>query len=61
MIMIWIRSWEAVSLISIFQSQVLVAGQGLNDDVWHTLRFSRRSNSLKFHIDDETAERGTCM
>lgn len=45
-------------LIDTFQFQLLVAGQGLNDDMWHTLRFSRRSNSLKFQVDDETPIRG---
>lgn len=41
--------------------QTLVAGQGLNDDMWHTLRFSRRAASLKFQIDDEPAVRGKSM
>lgn len=48
----------AINLIDTFQFQLLVAGQGLNDDMWHTLRFSRRSNSLKFQVDDEAAIRG---
>ncbi|OAD57169.1 Neurexin-1a-alpha [Eufriesea mexicana] len=30
----------------------LIAGQGLNDDMWHTLMFSRRAGSLKFQIDE---------
>lgn len=39
-------------------SQVVVAGQGLNDDMWHTLRFSRRSNAVKFQVDDEAPVQG---
>lgn len=50
---------NATRLIDIFRFQILTAGQGLNDDMWHTLRFSRRSNSIKFQIDDEAAVRGT--
>ena len=38
--------------------QVIVAGQGLNDDMWHTLRFTRRANSIKFQVDDEVAIKG---
>lgn len=37
---------------------MLVAGQGLNDDMWHTLRFTRRANSIKFQVDDETPLEG---
>lgn len=44
---------------SFFFFQILTAGQGLNDDLWHTLRFSRRFNSLKFQIDSDAAIRGT--
>ncbi|XP_029177098.1 neurexin-1-like isoform X2 [Nylanderia fulva] len=39
------------------REKLMIAGQGLNDDMWHTLRFSRRSNSLKFQVDDEAAIR----
>lgn len=49
---------EDCDLISIILFQLLTAGQGLNDDLWHTLRFSRRFNSLKFQIDNEGAIRG---
>ncbi|XP_031785413.1 neurexin-1 isoform X3 [Nasonia vitripennis] len=35
------------------QEKVILTGQGLNDDMWHTLRFSRRANSIKFQVDDE--------
>ncbi|XP_025992853.2 neurexin-1 isoform X2 [Solenopsis invicta] len=39
------------------RDKLLTAGQGLNDDLWHTLRFSRRLNSLKLQIDSDTAIR----
>uniref|UniRef100_A0A0C9QZT5 NRX3A_1 protein n=4 Tax=Fopius arisanus TaxID=64838 RepID=A0A0C9QZT5_9HYME len=35
------------------REKVLYSGQGLNDDMWHSLRFSRRATSLKFQVDDE--------
>ncbi|TGZ57018.1 Neurexin-3-alpha [Temnothorax longispinosus] len=55
---IYLDEGKAHSLIHIGdQEKLLTAGQGLNDDLWHTLRFSRRFNSLKFQIDSETAIR----
>ncbi|XP_070156570.1 neurexin 1 isoform X1 [Polyergus mexicanus] len=55
---IYLDEGKAQTLIHIGdREKLLVAGQGLNDDMWHTLRFSRRSNSLKFQVDDETAIR----
>ncbi|KAG5323924.1 NRX3A protein, partial [Acromyrmex heyeri] len=39
------------------REKLLTTGQGLNDDLWHTLKFSRRFNLLKFQIDDDTAIR----
>ncbi|KAL6444648.1 hypothetical protein ACFW04_002028 [Cataglyphis niger] len=52
---IYLDEGKAQMLIHIGdREKLLVAGQGLNDDMWHTLRFSRRSNSLKFQVDDET-------
>nr|CAD7395672.1 unnamed protein product [Timema cristinae] len=38
--------------------QVMVAGQGLNDNQWHTLQFSRRGSGLKLQVDDDTPARG---
>ena len=38
--------------------QMLVAGQGLNDNQWHTLRFSRRDSNLKLQVDDDTPTTG---
>ncbi|XP_048506164.1 neurexin-3 isoform X4 [Athalia rosae] len=43
------------------REKILTAGQGLNDDTWHTLRFSRRSSSLKLQIDDEPAVRAETL
>ncbi|XP_024942008.1 neurexin-1 isoform X3 [Cephus cinctus] len=43
------------------REKVLVAGQGLNDDMWHTLRFSRRASTLKLQIDDEPAVRAETL
>nr|CAD7261985.1 unnamed protein product [Timema shepardi] len=37
--------------------QVMVAGQGLNDNQWHTLQFSRRGSGLKLQVDDDTPAR----
>ncbi|XP_036146252.1 neurexin-1 isoform X5 [Monomorium pharaonis] len=55
---IYLDEGKAQMLIHIGdREKVLTAGQGLNDDLWHTLRFSRRFNSLKFQIDGETAIR----
>ncbi|XP_014473358.1 PREDICTED: neurexin-1 isoform X1 [Dinoponera quadriceps] len=55
---IYLEEGKARMLIHIGdREKILVAGQGLNDDMWHTLRFSRRSNSLKFQVDDEAAVR----
>jgi hypothetical protein len=38
--------------------QVLIAGQGLNNNQWHTLRFSRRGSNLKLQVDDDSPLRG---
>ncbi|XP_076166768.1 neurexin 1 isoform X2 [Ptiloglossa arizonensis] len=55
---IYLEEGKAKMLIHIGDKEkALVAGQGLNDDMWHTLRFSRRASSLKFQIDDETPVR----
>ncbi|KMQ91197.1 neurexin-3b-alpha-like protein, partial [Lasius niger] len=55
---IYLDEGKAQMLIHIGdREKLLVAGQGLNDDMWHTLRFSRRSNSLKFQVDDDAAKR----
>ncbi|XP_023287827.1 neurexin-3, partial [Orussus abietinus] len=43
------------------REKILTAGQGLNDDVWHTLRFSRRASSLKLQVDDEPAVRAETL
>ena len=45
---------KSVHACSGSRSQVIMTGQGLNDDMWHTLRFSRRANNIKFQVDDET-------
>ncbi|XP_076637715.1 neurexin 1 isoform X2 [Colletes latitarsis] len=53
---IYLDEGKAKSLIHIGDKEkILVAGQGLNDDMWHTLRFSRKANAIKFRIDDEAA------
>ncbi|XP_068083571.1 neurexin 1 [Anabrus simplex] len=41
------------------RDKVLTAGQGLNDNQWHTLRFSRRGASLKLQVDDDSPARAT--
>ncbi|XP_051160690.1 neurexin-1 [Leptopilina boulardi] len=51
---IYLADGNAKAQIRIDKTEkTLIAGQGLNDDMWHTLRFSRRANSLKLQIDDE--------
>ncbi|XP_047114681.1 neurexin-1-like [Schistocerca piceifrons] len=35
------------------REKVVVAGQGLNDNQWHTVRYSRRATSLKLQVDDD--------
>ncbi|XP_076226293.1 neurexin 1 isoform X6 [Nomia melanderi] len=55
---IYLDEGKAKMLIHVGDKEkILVAGQGLNDDMWHTLRFSRRGSILKFQIDDEAAIR----
>lgn len=55
---IYLDEGKAQALIHIGdREKSLTTGQGLNDDLWHTLRFSRRFNSLKFQIDEDTAIR----
>ncbi|XP_063235605.1 neurexin 1 isoform X2 [Bacillus rossius redtenbacheri] len=36
------------------KEKVILAGQGLNDNQWHTLKFSRRGPNLKLQVDDDT-------
>ncbi|KAJ8674025.1 hypothetical protein QAD02_005287, partial [Eretmocerus hayati] len=49
-----LENGSAKALIHIdHHEKSLVAGQGLNDDMWHTLRFSRRANAISFQVDDE--------
>ncbi|PSN31987.1 Neurexin-3 [Blattella germanica] len=43
------------------REKVLQVGQGLNDNQWHTLKFSRRGSSLKLQIDDETPTRAEAI
>lgn len=47
----------------LFHPQNLLAGQGvLNDNNWHTVRFSRRASNLRLQVDNSTPVRGTlCM
>ena len=33
-------------------------GQSLNDDIWHTLSFKRRGNTIEANIDDENSRKG---
>ena len=33
-------------------------GQSLNDDIWHTLTFKRRGNTIEANIDDENSRKG---
>ncbi|XP_011062450.1 PREDICTED: neurexin-1 [Acromyrmex echinatior] len=55
---IYLEEGKAHMLIHIGdREKLLTTGQGLNDDLWHTLKFSRRFNLLKFQIDDDTAIR----
>lgn len=46
-----------------FHSQNLLAGQGvLNDNNWHTVRFSRKASNLRLQVDGATPVRGMlCM
>ncbi|KAF7397677.1 hypothetical protein HZH68_008899 [Vespula germanica] len=56
---IFLEEGKAKMLIHIGdREKSLTVGQGLNDDMWHVLRFSRRASSLKFQVDDEPAMRG---
>ncbi|KAI4502251.1 hypothetical protein M0802_002933 [Mischocyttarus mexicanus] len=55
---IFLEEGKAKMLIHIGDKEKsLTVGQGLNDDMWHVLRFSRRASSLKFQVDDEPAIR----
>lgn len=38
--------------------QALVSGEGLNDDQWHTVRFSRRGENFRLQVDEETPTLG---
>ncbi|KAK3926655.1 Neurexin-3, partial [Frankliniella fusca] len=37
----------------------LVSGEGLNDDQWHTVRFSRRGENFRLQVDEETPSLGS--
>ncbi|XP_049829259.1 neurexin-1 isoform X6 [Schistocerca gregaria] len=39
------------------REKVVVAGQGLNDNQWHTVRYSRRATSLKLQVDGDAPVR----
>lgn len=41
--------------------QSLQSGQGLNDNQWHTVSFSRRANNLNLQVDDEAPVRGKIL
>ncbi|XP_046600908.1 neurexin-1 isoform X2 [Neodiprion lecontei] len=43
------------------REKVVMVGQGLNDDTWHTLKFSRRATSLKLQVNDEPAVRAETL
>lgn len=36
----------------------MYSSQGLNDDMWHILRFSRRATKIKLQIDDDPVLKG---
>lgn len=38
--------------------QMLLAGQNVNDNEWHTVRFSRRGSNLKLQLDNQSPVRG---
>jgi hypothetical protein len=38
--------------------QTLQAGQGLNDNQWHTVKVTRRGTDLQLQVDDDTPVRG---
>lgn len=38
--------------------QILLVGQNLNDNEWHTIRFSRRGANLKLQLNNQMAVRG---
>ncbi|KAK0080605.1 hypothetical protein PV325_013664 [Microctonus aethiopoides] len=39
------------------RERILLSGQGLNDDMWHNLKYSRRGANIKFQVDDESVVR----
>lgn len=39
----------------------MLSGQGLNDNQWHTLTYSRRASSLSLQVDDEAPIRGSLL
>lgn len=41
-----------------FLFQTLLSGQGLNDNQWHTIAYSRRADHLHLKVDAETPVTG---
>ncbi|KAE8750772.1 hypothetical protein FOCC_FOCC002482 [Frankliniella occidentalis] len=41
------------------REKALVSGEGLNDDQWHTVRFSRRGENFRLQVDEETPSLGS--
>ncbi|XP_066263047.1 neurexin 1 isoform X2 [Euwallacea similis] len=39
------------------KNKVLLAGQNVNDNEWHTVRFSRRGTNLKLQLDNQSPNR----
>ncbi|XP_076378751.1 neurexin 1 isoform X3 [Megalopta genalis] len=53
---IYLEMGKAKLLIHIGDKEkTLMVGQGLNDDMWHTLKFTRRATALKFQVDNDPA------
>lgn len=42
----------------VFDSQNLLAGQNVNNNEWHTVRFSRKASNLKLQVDSAVPVRG---
>ena len=47
-----------VSLLIVCFFQSVSVGEGLDDDIWHTIKLIRRARHMQLKVDNRSASRG---
>ncbi|CAB0009632.1 unnamed protein product, partial [Nesidiocoris tenuis] len=52
--MVFVMGGVKNSIHTIFLFQTLQMGQGMNDNQWHSVSYSRRAEAINLQVDAET-------